>query len=66
MANRTVLQIAQAAVEDQNLCRHQCQRGAHPDLDSTDCRAGGALPAVPVQLSLGGFQPGRALAVEPV
>src|SRR5215211_7144643 len=66
VANRTLFQAAQAAIEDQNLCRHDCQRGAYPDLDSIDCRAGRALPAVPVQLPLGRVQPGGAVALESI
>ena len=45
MANRDLLQGAQAEPEGENLCGNVRKRHLHPDLDSFDCHAVTEVPA---------------------
>src|SRR5438105_440450 len=64
--DRTVLQGAQAELEDQDLRGHLGQCSEDADLDSTDQHATAALPADVLALRLGHGQPGGAIAHESV
>lgn len=52
LAGGVVLQGVEAVAADQDVRWNQRQRGDDPDLDSTDCHAGGEVPATAQQFSL--------------
>ncbi len=62
LANRVVLQGTQAELEDQNLCRHQCQCAQDSGVGSADCDVAAALPATQKSSGLGFFPSGGATA----
>ena len=66
LAGRTVLQTAQTTTQDQNLRRHQRQRGAHADLDSIDRYSDREIPPIQIQVWLGSIQPRGLAAMEPI
>src|SRR5579872_590490 len=66
LADRAVLQGAEAEPEDQYLCGHLGQRRQDSDLDSIDRHAPAAVPAIDVAFRLESVEPGRALAHESV
>jgi len=66
LADRAVLQGAQAKPAHQNLRGNKCQCRSHPDLDSTHHHPAGQIPAVQIPPHVGSLASDRAAALESV